>query len=257
MNHRKHRQLIAGRLLRLLDKSYWLAVRVLGGRDGAERVLEHAYGEAVERLSVRSRLENEDVFFLGVVVESGRAHLRGELERSTRWASVHSRLALPPEPPPADPAGLTRQMVNRLEERHRVPLALCFEHGLSAHEAAEILGQDAPAVERRASDALRHLCEALGRHGLEDHPEKVRVILCGCCEVAPPEVLRAVAGALSRAAEPRREHSAFARLPYEWKALAAVSAMIVIIGVCLLAARAAIGELTLPWQKTSATETNR
>ncbi len=251
---RKNREVIAGRLLRMLDAAYLLSVRVLGGREGAESVVQRAYLEALERLESSPAPEDEALWFLGVVVRAGRDHLRDEVVRVARWAAVPPR-AVEAACAPQRATGLAgdvRHLVDRLEARHRLPLSLCFEHGLSARDAAVVLGLPESHVERHADDALERLRQALLRRGVEARADEVREALRGVREVAPDSALRAAAAALARPASRMPARSVGARLSYGWRALALISLMLILIGGALLFSRLAAGNLVLFGRPVSA-----
>ena len=101
-------------MARLLGESalaWRLAVRVLGSTDGAEDVVQQAYLAAIEQLRSGLPPIEERAWFLGVVANLARRHVRTEANLKRRQTAMER---VRPEAPASDP-----ELVSRLRHGTR------------------------------------------------------------------------------------------------------------------------------------------
>ena len=171
-----------------------LARFALGRDEAAFELLVWRYAPMVLRVcrgAVRDRQEAEDACqatFLALARQAGSVGRPGTVagwlyrvarRTAARAARRSQRLPLTPEanldsvaaPTATDPAQseearILREELDRLPEKHRVPLMLCFFDGLSHAEAARRLGWPAGTVAVRVARAKESLRRRLTRRGL-------------------------------------------------------------------------------------------
>ena len=193
------------RLVELTGSAYRLAAHVVGSPEAAEDVVQGAYLEALSRLRPGLPPEKERTWFLTTVVNRARDHLRGEARRRRREAAVtREREGMSSAPDAADARGAALSAaLAALEAKYRLPLALCYEEGLSQREAAAVLN----VPERTLSDRLRHglerLRHALSRAGYAAVPAAVVGVLRGSAAPAPAALADSVRKLAARHAAPR------------------------------------------------------
>ncbi|MGH7143479.1 MAG: sigma-70 family RNA polymerase sigma factor [Planctomycetota bacterium] len=170
--------------------AYQVAVRVLGRVQDAEDVVQRAYLKVMSgRRPVLSEAEVRP-WFLGVVVNTAREHLRSEARRR-HWedrAMAESRQMERGEPAGAEGTVspeikvALRAEIAALAERERLPLVLCYEQGLTQAEAAQALGISPRVVSKAVTKGLHELRQALTRRGLSAAPA---VVISGLKFTAP------------------------------------------------------------------------
>ena len=168
-------------LLGLSGQAYHLAVRVLGTPEGAEDVVQQAYLNATRHLSHRPPPEESRAWFLHTVANAAKVHARGETRRRRREASVQHETIVCPEREDERMPQL-RSALEALDEKYRVPLALCCEQGLSQREAAVVLEMPERTVSDHVRIGLAKLRKALERAG---YPAAVAAVLGGLKQTAP------------------------------------------------------------------------
>jgi RNA polymerase sigma-70 factor (ECF subfamily) len=166
-------------------RAYQIAVHVLGSSEGAEDVVQQAYVNAVSGAPRDLPPEEAQAWFLKVTANAAKMHLRGEVRRRKREVAV---LKKPVEAPAANADGAelvekVRSCLAALDEKYRLPVALCCEQGLSHRTAAEILEVPASTVSLRVSEGLQRLRAALARAGFMTAPAAV---LGELAHTAPP-----------------------------------------------------------------------
>jgi hypothetical protein len=120
-------------LLAMRGQAYVLAARTLGRTRDVEDVVQNAYLDALRHLRGGSAPRDLKAWFLAVVVNVAREHLRSEIRRRRREDAVHA----PPEAGPgaATEPELVRELAARLaslDEKFRLPISLyATKHGLA------------------------------------------------------------------------------------------------------------------------------
>jgi len=223
-------------LLALSEPAWRLAVRILGRVEGAEDVVQQACLVAVRQMRSGPPPAELRTWFLTVVANAARKHLRTEARRARREADV-SREDRTTENPEA--GSLSRELVaalrgalERLEEKYRVPVALCCEEGLSQREAAAVLEMPESTVNKYVSVGLERLRAALSRAGYAAAPAMVIGGLKMTAPVVPASLVVSVKGFLKSGAIPGAAGAAAgaAGLGLAWKLLAALSLAAVLAG---------------------------
>ncbi len=155
------------RLLGLAGSAYQVAARVLGRTEGAEDVVQEAYLRAWKQLRAGAPPESERAWFLKVVANTAREQLRANAARRRREKSMTSetRSATTPEPEQVETIERLREAMGRLEERYRLPLALCYEQGLNQREAAFVLDVPESTLSDRLQAGLAQIRKALEKGG--------------------------------------------------------------------------------------------
>ena len=152
------------RLLELQTAAYQLAVRVLGPAEGAEDVVQQAYLAALVQIRAGKPPFEERTWFLRLVANKAKDHLKLDAKRRGREASVAAEKRVSPQTS-AEEIGLVRQALEGLEEKYRVSVALCCEQGLTQREAAEVLGLPERTVSEHLRAGLERLRKSLERVG--------------------------------------------------------------------------------------------
>jgi len=214
------------RLLGMSAAAYQVAARVLGAREGAEDVVQQAYLEAIAQLRAGAPPLEERTWFLRVVANGAKDHLKLEARRKRREAAVS------PERPVAtevsgELVGLLRQAMDGLEADCRVPVALCCEQGLTQREAAAVLELPERTVSEHVRVGLERLRAALERAGYSAAPAAVLGALGSQTAPAVPAGLAAglkgllVAGTI--AGKTAAASAAGGGLTLGWKVVAGLS----------------------------------
>jgi RNA polymerase sigma factor (sigma-70 family) len=148
-----------GRLLGLHAAAYRLALSVLGSDADAEDAVQQAYLAAVRQLRMQPPSQNERAWFLKIVTNQARLHIRGEVHRRRREAMAAAERAVETStaPPDGETLRALRRELDGLSEEHRLPLVLCYQEGLTQREAAAVLD----VAESTLSERLQAALEAL------------------------------------------------------------------------------------------------
>lgn len=171
-------------LLSFGGPAYRLAARILGSEEGVDDALQQAYLQALQEIGAGRPPAEPRTWFLTVVANCARKHLRSEARRRRREAAVGQESAARQEPgPDAALVAELRRAMGMLEERYRTPVALCCEEGLTQREAAQILGLPERTVSKHVSVGLERLRRALARAGYAAAPAAV---LGALAHTAPP-----------------------------------------------------------------------
>jgi RNA polymerase sigma factor (sigma-70 family) len=160
-------QELGDRLVGLSVPAYQLAVHILGSRDDAEDALQQAYANALRNAPPAMPPEELRTWFLTVVANAARDQLKTETRRKRREALM-SREELQtdsPGKPDTEVVAALRRAMAELDERHRLPLALCYEQGLSQRQAAAVLGVHVSTISERLEAGLARLKTMLNEAG--------------------------------------------------------------------------------------------
>ena len=168
------------RLLGLSDPAYQLAVRILGAHDMAEDAVQQAYLDAFRHLQSSRPPEEERTWFLRVVANAARKQRRKERSLKRREKALQPANATPQSS--GNILGGLRVAMEVLEEKYRVPIALCYEQNLTQREAAAILNMPERTVSKYVNAGLEKLRKALERAG---YPAAVAAVLGGLKGTAP------------------------------------------------------------------------
>jgi RNA polymerase sigma factor (sigma-70 family) len=231
------------RLLGLHAAAYQLAARILGPREGAEDVVQQAYLEAIAQIRAGAPPQEERTWFLRVVANGAKDHLKLEARRRQREVSVASDKdqVNPPAPdgelvarPFDDAQG--RELVERLrkamdalEDDFRAPVALCCEQGLTQREAALVLEIPERTVSEHVRAGLERLREMLARDGYAAAPAAVAGALgAGTAPIVPAGLAAglkalAVAGVLAGKTAAGVASATAGGLSLGWKLAAGIS----------------------------------
>jgi len=169
------------RLLGLSGSAYRVALRIVGSRVSAEDVVQQAYLEALVTIRAGSPPQEERTWFLKVVANLAKKHLRGEARRRKREATVETVR----ESTHGAGDGLVSRLggaLAMLDDKYRLPVCLCYEEGLTQREAAEVLEMPERTLARYVSTGLAKLRKALERAG---YPAAVAAVLGGLKQTAP------------------------------------------------------------------------
>lgn len=171
-------------LLALYGAAYQLAARIVGNSTDAEDIVQRAYLKAFPGLPERLPAEEVRPWFFRVVVNTAKDHRRTEFRRKNREiaAMMENSPAAPDLTPDAALVAALRQSLEDLEERFRVPLALCYEQGLSQKEAAAVLTMPASTVSKYIAQGLEQLRAALNKRGFSAAPA---LVMAGLGKTAP------------------------------------------------------------------------
>ncbi len=170
------------RLLALDGPAYRLAARVLGSREGAEDIVQQAYVEALKRVRQGPPLTDERAWFLRMVANRAKNHLKAEARRRRREAVVAGP-GIVSTTDDREMVRCLRQAMERLEGDYRLPVALCCEEGLSQREAAAVLELPESTLRDRLREGLSRLRELMTKAGYTAAPA---AILAGLAHTAPP-----------------------------------------------------------------------
>ena len=159
--------------------AYRLAVRVLGGEEGAEDVVQEACLRAIREVREDATPGEQRTWFLLVTADAARMRLRAEGRRRKREAVVRKHTRAQAD---GELLGALRLGMSALDEKYRVPLSLCYEEGLSRREAAVVLKMPESTVSKYVNAGLAKLRKALERAG---YPAAVAAVLGGLKSTAP------------------------------------------------------------------------
>jgi RNA polymerase sigma-70 factor (ECF subfamily) len=154
-------------LLACRDSAYHLALRMTCNEPDAEDVVQDAFVRAIRFSSSAPHQGTEyRKWFLHIVANAARDKYssearRRDMERSVTVQQVQSTL----ETQPLDLRETIAQLLNGLDEKFRLPIALHYEQGLTHAEAAEILKIPHSTVRVYAARGLEILREQLARRG--------------------------------------------------------------------------------------------
>jgi RNA polymerase sigma factor (sigma-70 family) len=185
-----------------MDKTaFRLAVRVMGSAEGAEDVVQEAYLAAIRQFDSGEAPVDERAWFLRVTANLAKRHVRGESRRRRREEHVE-----PGNPTAAavdeELSGLLRAAMDALAEEFRVPLALCYEEGLSQQEAAAVLEIPESTLSRRLRAGIERLRVALKQAGCTAAPAVVIGALAHTGPAVPATLAAAVGKIVSGRATP-------------------------------------------------------
>jgi RNA polymerase sigma factor (sigma-70 family) len=184
-------------LLALREQAYLLAARVLGSGQDAEDVVQRTYLDALRQLGCGPVPEEARAWFLTAVLNKARNHLRSEGRRRRMEASMERVAELPAS---ADRQGIAdRGIIGELgrclaalDEKHRLPLSLCYEQNLSHREAAAILGVPRTTLSLHIGEGLDLLRKALAKAGYAAAPAAVVGALAHTAPPVPATLLAAL-----------------------------------------------------------------
>jgi RNA polymerase sigma-70 factor (ECF subfamily) len=166
-------------LVGLGGAAYQLAVRIVG-YDLAEDAVQQAYLDAFRHVSHSGAPWEQRTWFLRVVANAAKKQRRKNASLKRRERARRPDDATPP-PSPGLLDGL-RAAMDALDEKYRVPIALCYEQDLTQREAAEILDVPARTLSKHISVGLKRLQKALGAAGIS---ASAAVVLGGLKQTAP------------------------------------------------------------------------
>jgi len=142
--------------------------RWLGDSQDAEDAFQATFVVLVNRAGAIRRSESLEAWLCGVARRvAGRAKTRADRRRRREGAEVDIReVPGAGEPVAADLNPLLRAEVDRLPEKYRRPLELCYWQGLSNEEAAERLQCPTGTLKWRLSRGREILKDRLARMGV-------------------------------------------------------------------------------------------
>jgi RNA polymerase sigma factor (sigma-70 family) len=142
--------------------------RWLGDGQDAEDACQATFLVLVNRAREIERLENIGGWLCGVARRvAGRAKMRANRRRVREGAAVDvGEVAGRDEPGPDDLSPRVRSEVNRLPEKYRRPIELCYWEGLSSEQAAERLNCPTGTLKWRLARGREILRGRLGRLGM-------------------------------------------------------------------------------------------
>ncbi len=171
------------KILASSDPAYRLAVHFLGSTEAAEDVVQQAYLEAVKAIHAGVAPTDEHAWFLSVVANMARNHIRGEVRRRKREATVRDVFR------PADTDGASQEVIATLrgafaslEAKYRLPLALCYQEEMTQRQASVVLNMPESTVSKYVNIGLAKLRKSLERAG---YPAAVAAVLEGLKSTAP------------------------------------------------------------------------
>jgi RNA polymerase sigma-70 factor (ECF subfamily) len=156
-------------LMLLRDRAYALAVRTLGAEALAEDAVQEACLRAVRALRAGAAPVSLKAWFLTAVVRASLELARSETSRRKREAAtMKSAVSSTSSAAAAASAGLAAALsgcLAALDEKHRLPIVLCYEHGLTQAEIAAALGLPVGTVATNIARGMEKLHAALSRAG--------------------------------------------------------------------------------------------
>jgi len=219
-------------LLQLSEPGYVLALRICGSRHAAEDALQQAYLNACRHLRQNPSPRELRTWFLTVVANEARKHLRGEARRARRESAVEvNQIDRPPELN-AEVSEL-RRALQGLDSELRAAVSLCYEQELTQREAAAVLGIPKSTLADRVEEGLKKLRRSLEKAG---YPAAAAGVVEGLRLTSPtlPAGLAAkletlVAGALGAKTALAGGAAAAAGAGLIWKALAGLAATALLV----------------------------
>ncbi len=161
-------------LLGLTVPAYRLALRLTGSPADAEDAVQQAYLEALRQLRKGDAPISPRAWFLGITANVSKEHVRGEVRRARREAVVRERSRN--DRTQTETGLLLRAALEALEAKYQLPIALCYEEGLSQREAAAVLKMPESTVSKYVNVGLAKLRKALERTG---HPIAIAAAVPG------------------------------------------------------------------------------
>jgi RNA polymerase sigma-70 factor (ECF subfamily) len=149
---------------------YGIALRIIGDQTEADDIAQETFVRVYERVGgFRGRSKLSTWIYriaLNLSLER-RRNIRRAAEVS--WEALAARESAPADPAPtpeeaaarASEAEAVRAAIDRLPERYRVPLVLCYMEELSLAQAAEIVGITEGGMKTRLHRARRMLLRRL------------------------------------------------------------------------------------------------
>ena len=173
----------AGPLVALSGQAYQLATRILDSSQGAEDVVQQAYLNAFDHLPAGLPEDEVRTWFFTIVANAAKKHRRGEVRRRKRETAVEP-VAHEKDDGRAggEAVSVLCGAMTVLEEKYRVPIALCYEQSLTQREAAAVLRMPESTVSKYVNIGLAKLRKALERAG---YPAAVAAVLGGLKQTAP------------------------------------------------------------------------
>jgi RNA polymerase sigma factor (sigma-70 family) len=125
---------------------------------------------------------------------------QAQRRRTHEARAVRPQVGDPPDLSWPEVCGILHEELDRLPDRHRLPLLLCYLHGQSRDEAAKALDWSTEAVKGRLERARRALAARLVRRGVTLSAGLLVALLANSVVGGPPprlihSTLRAVVGA--------------------------------------------------------------
>ncbi|MBI3828411.1 MAG: hypothetical protein HY291_02785 [Planctomycetes bacterium] len=185
------------RLLDLSGPAYQLAVRVLRSTNGAEDAVQQAYVKAIRNLPGNLPPDELRAWFLRVVANTAKDHLKEEARRHRREAGM---VREPQVPLDSELLTALRRGVDELEDKYRLPISLCYEQCLSHAEAAAVLELPKSTLTKHVSDGLELLRTVLAKGGWAAAPALITGGLANTAPIVPAGMAAAIQHALATAA---------------------------------------------------------
>jgi RNA polymerase sigma-70 factor (ECF subfamily) len=180
-------------LLELRAPAYGLAFRILGAETKAEDAVQEAFLSALRQTRDGVSPRDPRAWFLTIVANSARKQLRSSARLKRREEVVESLQAGHTQPEEGNEllAELTSALTN-LDEKYRLPVALCYEQGLSQREAAEVLNVPQRTLARHVETGLKLLHDTLVKRGHDAAPSIIAAALLKTAPVAPASLMQAL-----------------------------------------------------------------
>ncbi len=172
-------------LVALSGQAYQLAARLLDSSQDAEDVVQQACIDALSHLPAGLPENQLRPWFFTIVANAAKKHRRGEVRRRKREAAVkpvEQNKGADRGEGKGESVAVLRGAMTVLEEKYRVPIALCYEQGLTQREAATVLNMPESTVSKYVNVGLARLRKALEGAG---YPAAVAAVLGGLKQTAP------------------------------------------------------------------------
>jgi RNA polymerase sigma-70 factor (ECF subfamily) len=164
---------LAGALLETYGQTiFQLCLSILGDRDEAKDATQETLLAALGHRQQYHPGTNLRAWLCTIAVNHCRGQLRKRQAQQTllrAWQGVQSLIGHPPSPEAALVQQETQAQlwaaVNRLDEKHRLPVVLHYVHDFPTAEVAKILGLSLGTVHSRLHYAYQQLQGALARQG--------------------------------------------------------------------------------------------
>ena len=172
------------RLWAAAGQAYQIAFRATDSREAAEDAVQQAFLVALSELPAGLSASEVRLWFFRVVTNAAGNLRRSELRRRGRETLVMQERGNKGSPSGAgsDLVGALRRAMENLDAKYRLPVALCYEQGLTQNEAAGVLRMPARTVSKYVNVGLEKLRKALERAG---YPAAVAAVLGGLKSTAP------------------------------------------------------------------------
>ena len=168
-------------LLDLSGPGYVLALRICGSPDSAEDILQQAYLNACRHLRRNPSPREMRNWFLTVVANEARKHLRSEARRARRESALEVQQPIRSEAADAD-IPILRKALQDLDPGLRSAVSLCYEQGLTRREAAAVLDIPRSTLGDRVEEGLKKLRRSLEKAG---YPAATAGVVEGLRHTAP------------------------------------------------------------------------